>query len=124
MRQLSAQLAQQLDEVIAQQGKLESLSAAVTRQLDQVIAQQQRLESLSTTTSAEVMVLLTALRPLRLPSAAATGPSKIDEHIEDMIDPEFGLGPARKAVEAAARHILRGYEGLRWPPRGSDSDDG
>jgi len=64
-------------------------------------------------TLAELLVLLTALPQAgggRLPA-----PSRIDEHIEDMIDPEFGLRPARKIITEAAELILRGHPALERP---------
>ncbi|MEX1364848.1 MAG: hypothetical protein AB1Z98_17100 [Nannocystaceae bacterium] len=66
-------------------------------------------------TLAELLVLATAVRTLAVADREPPPPSRIDEYVEDMIDPEFGLRPARKIITEAAEHILRGYEGLALP---------
>lgn len=67
-------------------------------------------------TMAELLVLLTGFRSLwELPEVPS--PSRIDEHIEDMIDPEFGLRPARRIMTQAAERMLYGYDALRLPRR-------
>lgn len=72
-----------------------------------------RRPELTLETLAELLVLLTALGP-RV-GATPPAPSRIDEYIEDMIDPEFGLRPARKVIGEAAELILRGQPALERP---------
>jgi hypothetical protein len=121
IRELSAELTCQLERVIEERRQLATLStettAELTCQLERVIEERRQLETLSTETTAELLVLLTALRPLRLPSAEPPARVPIDEYIEDMIDPEFGLAPARRTIVAAAARILEGYDALRFPQR-------
>ncbi len=104
----AAVLARELEEV-------RQLSAELAVQIEKVIAQQRELEELSSETNAELLVLLTALRPLRLANTEPPVPRPIDEYIEDMIDPEFGLRPARRMIVAAAEKILNGDDALRFP---------
>ncbi len=35
---------------------------------------------------------------------------RIDEYVEDLIDPEFGLAPARETTRAAAKKLLGGFQ--------------
>ena len=56
-------------------------------------------------TLAALMTRLVGPPPYTL-KPAPHQPSTIDEYIEDMIDPEFGLRPARKTIERAAQQIL------------------
>jgi len=75
-------------------------------------------DPLSLETFADLLVLLTAFRTLwDNIGSEPPGPSRIDDYIEDMIDPEFGLQPSRRIIVQAAERILRGYEGLRFPRR-------
>lgn len=102
-------------ELAREVAEIRRLSAELAALLDRVVAQEQRLEALELTSASELLVLLTSLRSLRLLDAVPPGPRPIDEHIEDMIDPEFGLRPARTVITAAAEQILQGYDGLRAP---------
>lgn len=101
----------------AQIDEIRRLTAELAQLLDSVVAQQERLEGLELGSASELLVLLTSLRSLRLLDAAPLVPMPIDEHIEDMIDPEFGLAPARTTIVAAAERILSGYDALRLPVR-------
>lgn len=86
--------------------------------------QPQRLDELELERASELLVLLTTLRSLRLLEAPRLAPRPIDEHIEDMIDPDLGLAPARTTIVAAAAQILGGYDALRLPARGRASRPG
>jgi hypothetical protein len=95
--------------------ELRRLTAELASLLDRIVAQEDRLEALQLGSTSELLVLLTSLRSLRLLDAVPPAPSSIDEYIEDMIDPEFGLRPARTTITAAAERILHGYDALRFP---------
>lgn len=93
-----------------------SLANELTQVLEQSIQRAQQVDELTTETTSQLLVLLTAVRPLQTGSSAEPPqPSSIDEHIEDMIDPEFGLQPARQAIIAAGQRLLRGYEAFHFP---------
>ncbi|MEM9455030.1 MAG: hypothetical protein AAGF11_12690 [Myxococcota bacterium] len=90
--------------------------------LDQLMGEKHQLEALSAETTANLLVLLTALRPFHSPGRPCpVESSQIDEYVEDMIDPEFGLQPARRSIINAAQHILRGYDLLRASPLPADT---
>lgn len=72
-----------------------------------------RRPELALETLGELLVLLTALQPRA--GTTPPAPSRIDEYIEDMIDPEFGLRPARRVISEAAELILRGQPALERP---------
>ncbi|MEM7151483.1 MAG: hypothetical protein AAF799_01525 [Myxococcota bacterium] len=104
------------------------MAAELTALLEKVATREKQLAELSLESSADLMVLLTALGPLRTMSAPKLPePSAVDEYIEDMIDPEFGYRPARRMITRAADHILNGYPALQFPgmqpkPAADDTD--
>lgn len=112
---------------LAELEKLRELAAELTELLEKVASREKKLDQLSLVSNAELMVLLTALGPLRsMSKPTLPEPSGIDEYVEDMIDPEFGLRPARRIITKAAEHILHGYPALQFPglkPHCGPTDD-
>lgn len=115
----------------AHEDELLRLARALRRELERCHEQRPpRAPELTLETLAELVVLLTALRPLEGDlGRPPLEPSRIAPYIEDMIDPEFGLRPARTIITQAAEQILRGYGALELPRRGArrgrslDGDD-
>lgn len=58
--------------------------------------------------------------PHGLPGTPNPAASGLDPYMQDLIDPEFGLAPARESIRAAARRILAG-DGVRHRVRGGRS---
>ncbi len=103
--------------VVLELEEVRRLAQQLSELLERTLQREQRVQTLDRENTSNLLVLLTALGPLRGADARVSEPSKIDEYIEDMCDPEFGLQPARKVILQSAKHILNGYEGLRFPAR-------
>ncbi|MCA9656590.1 MAG: hypothetical protein KC501_42190 [Myxococcales bacterium] len=103
--------------------EIRRLALELTSLLEQAIQRAQQVEDASVKETSELLTLLAAVRPLRVFAAQEPpAPSKLDEYIEDMIDPEFGLRPARTVISQAAERILNGYDAFHMPRRRGSSD--
>lgn len=101
------------------------LAGELTSVLEQTIQRAQTVDEISKETTSELLVLLTAVRPLQaVGTMGSEKPPAIDEYIEDMIDPEFGLRPARTAILGAAERILRGHDAFHFPQPPSSNGSG
>lgn len=53
-----------------------------------------------------------AVTVVEVTSVVSTTLPRIDEYVEDLIDPELGMAPGREAMRAAAKKMSDGFNGI------------